>query len=87
MGFDGKYGKVTTEHGSIPDDEPVIVFRARDQLLPQVLAYYQAACMEAGSPDRHLNLIRDAGRTVKAWQQKNGMKIPDSERSKAWMAE
>jgi len=40
MGYDGKYGKVTTEHGNIPDDEPVIVFRGRDKIIPAMLRFY-----------------------------------------------
>ncbi|HEY5484425.1 MAG TPA: hypothetical protein VIK31_11555 [Propionibacteriaceae bacterium] len=34
---DSTYGKVTTEHGTIGADEPVIVFRAKDKLLPALL--------------------------------------------------
>lgn len=87
MGYDGKYGKVTTEHGDIPDDEPVIVFRARDKLLPQVLTRYKALCEQHGSPQRHLDLIQDAVVRISEWQlqHKDQVRTPDSERSRAWM--
>ena len=89
MGYDRKYGKVTTEHGGIPDDEPVIVFRARDAILPGLLEDYLRKCEQAGSPARHLDLIRGTQDQVLAWQEKNPEKVrtPDSERSRAWMSE
>lgn len=85
MGYDRKYGKVTTEFGNIPDDEPVIVFRARDKLLPKVLAYYHMFCIKEGSPRRHLNIIMNTLELVKYWQATNKTKIPDSEASRKWM--
>lgn len=86
MPIDGKYGKVTLEHGGhIPDDEPVIVFRAKDKLLPGVLAHYHMLCMHAGSPMRHLRMVAEAFYRVKGWQQDHVTKTPDSETSRAWM--
>lgn len=86
MAVDGKYGRVTLEHGDIGEDEPVVVFRARDTLLPKLLAYYHLFCMKAGSPKRHLDLIFNDRERVRAWQQENRPKLPDSEASRAWMA-
>lgn len=86
MPVDAKYGKVTLEHGDhIPDDEPVIVFRAKDKLLPQVLAHYLMLCLHAGSPNRHLRLVSDSYRRIKDWQETHATKTPDSETSRAWM--
>ena len=85
MGYDRKYGKVTTEFGNIGEDEPVVVFRARDMLLPKVLAYYHLFCLKVGSPRRHLNIILNTKEDVEKWQIENISKIPDSESSKAWM--
>lgn len=86
MAYDGKYGHVTLEHGDhIPDDEPVIVFRAKDKLLPQVLAYYHMLCMEAGSPMRHLRILAEAHQRITGWQADHQTKTPDSETSRAWM--
>lgn len=89
MGYDGKYGQVTTEHGDIPADEPVFVFRARDVTTPDLLAYYLMRCVKKGSPKRHLDGIVGAIERFRRWQQANpgNVRTPDSERSRAWMGE
>jgi hypothetical protein len=38
MAVDKKYGRVTLENGSIGEDEPVVVFRAQDVVLPRLLS-------------------------------------------------
>ena len=87
MGFDLKYGRVTTEHGEIPDDEPVIVFRARDALTPKLIGIYWNLCQAAGSPQRHLDIINENHERFDAWQDANPDKVrtPDSERSREWL--
>lgn len=89
MGFDRKYGKVTTEHGDIPDDEPVLVLRGRDAATPGALQMYETLCAALGSPERHLNLIRTARHAIEDWQREHPfeVRVPDSERSRAWMPE
>ena len=88
MGVDLKYGRVTTEHGGIPDDEPVIVFRARDLTTAKLLPYYLMLCAKAGSPVRHLDIIIGNIFRFRKWQEANPDKVrtPDSERSRAWLA-
>lgn len=78
MAVDLKYGRVTFEHGSVGEDEPVVVFRAQDELLPKVLIYYHLFCMKAGSPKRHLDIIWDALQRVYDWQNHHATKRPDS---------
>lgn len=87
MAIDRKYGRVKLEHGTIGDDEPVIVFRARDARLPEVLADYMKLCTLAGSPQRHLDLIFESYKAITDWQEENPeeVKIPDSETSREWM--
>ena len=87
MGHDLKYGQVTTEHGDIPDDEPVIVFRARDVNTLAVLSHYLKVCDQGGSPPRHLRLIAQTLFHFASWQEANQDKVrlPDSERSRQWM--
>lgn len=87
MGRDGKYGTVTTEHGDIPGDEPVIVFRARDRLTPPLLSHYYEMCKATGSPPRHLEMIQGAYKQFVQWQEEHPDEVrqPDSERSRAWM--
>ena len=84
MAKNAKYGKVTLEHGSIGEDEPVIVFRAKDVLLPKVLAYYVMCCIKAGSPKRHIDMIFETIKTVERWQLLNNARVPTSENSKSW---
>lgn len=80
MGYDLKYGAVTTEHGDIPAGEPVIVFRARDGLAPGVLAHYAQLCRDAGSPDFHVALALENERAFRQWQEENPqqVRVPDS---------
>lgn len=75
MAIDRKYGQVTTEFGTIGDDEPVVVFRAQDRLLPKLLKVYRYFCELAGSPEHHLRAIDDAATYVKAWQQANRFRV------------
>ncbi len=89
MGFDVKYGNVTTEFGNIPDDEPVIVFRARDVTTPDLLAYYLMRCVKKGSPQRHLEILLTAINRFREWQAANPdkVRVPDSERSRLWLGD
>jgi hypothetical protein len=78
MAIDLKYGRVTTEHGDLGEDEPVVVFRAQDRLLPAVLEVYWLMCENAGSPDRHLEQINAAKQAVKDWQTTHHTQTPQS---------
>lgn len=82
MGYDGKYGRVTTEHGDIPDDEPVIVFRGRDVILPELLGRYAALCEIHGSSAEHVHLVLDTSDRIEQWQNDHPdrVKVPDSAR-------
>jgi len=79
VGQDGKYGQVITERGQIPPSEPVVLFRARDALLGDVLAYYGRLCTEQGSPAHHLQRIDDTLAEVRAWQATHQTKLPTSD--------
>lgn len=77
MAFDGKYGEVKTERGNLGEDEPVIVFRAQDKLLPKVLGFYLAKCASAGSPRKHIDAVLATLKRVSEWQQSHTTKVPD----------
>lgn len=79
MAVDSKYGHVSLEKGDIGEDEPVVVFRAQDRLLPKLLKVYKILCELAGSPQHHLDLIHATAVTVKAWQAENYVKTPSSD--------
>lgn len=85
MAIDPKYGRVTLEHGNIGDDEIVVVFRAKDKILPKLLSYYHLFCLKEGSPRRHLDMVLNAKDAVDSWQKLNETKVPDSETSRQWM--
>jgi hypothetical protein len=79
MAIDSKYGRVTTERGTIGDNEPVVVFRAQDQLLPKILKIYRFLCEIAGSPGHHLAAIDRAEDAVLDWQLQHRTKTPSSD--------
>lgn len=79
MGVDGKYGRVSTEHGSIGEDEPVIVFRAQDATTPALIQAYRQLCEQAGSPQRHLDLIDMTLARFVEWQLDHFTKTPSSD--------
>jgi hypothetical protein len=79
MAIDNKYGRVTLEKGTIGEDEPVVVFRAQDKLLPKLLKVYRYFCELAGSPQRHLTAIDEAAWRVKYWQTDHPTKTPSSD--------
>lgn len=79
MGVDGKYGKVTVEKvrsTPIGEDEPVVVFRAQDKLLPRLLGKYYVLCQEDGCSAEHLKAVHQALRSVTMWQDRNPSKRP-----------
>lgn len=79
MGIDGKYGQVTTERGTIGVDEPVIVFRAQDKMLPQLLDEYVEMCLKAGSPAHHIKAVNDQKAVIIIWQASHFHKVPTSD--------
>ncbi len=73
-------GDIGKEDGTlIPPDEPLMLFRAKDQLLPQLLEDYIDLCRQAGSPDAHVKVVQAGLDKVVAWQKDNEdqVKIPD----------
>ena len=81
MAYDRKYGRIILQHGNVGDDEPVVVFRAQDKLLPKLLSYYHLFCLKAGSPRRHLDIILNTKEVIEKWQSENKTQIPNSESS------
>lgn len=82
MAIDFKYGKVTVEFPGPEENEPVIVFRAQDQLVPELLQHYRQLCEAAGSPDHHLEAIDVTKWGIEEWQAKHPdqVRVPNSNR-------
>jgi hypothetical protein len=78
MPIDRKYGRILTERGTIGPNEPVVVFRAQDRLLPKLLKVYRYFCELAGSPEHHLRAIDQAAADVKGWQENHFTQTPQS---------
>jgi hypothetical protein len=79
MGKDLKYGQVTTEHGDIGEDEPVVVFRAQDALLPILLDHYREMCGLVNAPAHHIDLIHNTRSAVLYWQATHPTQFPRSD--------
>lgn len=82
MGYDLKYGRVTTERGSIPDDEPVFLLRAQDSFAVEAIIHYLGRC--AGYPDvsdRHVVGVRRVLDVFRTWRSagKARTKVPDTD--------
>ena len=81
--IDGKYktdGNITKMDGTpIPDDEPLILFRAKDKLLPQVIENYKKLCQDAGCQPQQVESLGPLVQQVKDWQTANAgkVKLPD----------
>lgn len=78
MPIDGKYGRVQLEHGTIGKNEPVFIFRAQDELLPELLFLYHELCERNGSPQRHLDAILRSRDEILRWQEGNHTQTPQS---------
>lgn len=78
MAIDQKYGKVTLENSTIGDTEPVVVFRAKDKLLPKLLSYYVLFCLKEKSNKEHIDLVISTKDLVEKWQEQHGSKTPDT---------
>lgn len=62
----------------VPPTEPLVIFRAQDRLLPDLLALYHDLCKRAGCSKEHLQLIDERIEAVRQWQSENGHKTPDT---------
>lgn len=85
MAIDNKYGRVSfSEPNTIGEDEPVVVFRAADPLLPKVLAYYRLFCWKVCSPKLHLAAIDHSQERIEDWQRANREQVRVRPSSSNW---
>ena len=81
--IDGKYktdGVISKNDGTaLPEDEPLILFRGQDKLLPQLLEYYNQLCAQSGSPQAQIQAIQERLGAIKKWQvdHPERVKVPD----------
>lgn len=81
--IDSKYkvdGNITKLDGTpIPDDEPIILFRAKDKLTPQLLEAYKKMCLDSGCLPQQIETLSPLIERFKSWQAANPgkVKLPD----------
>jgi hypothetical protein len=56
------------DNSVLPPDEPLILFRGRDRLLPQMLDYYMSLKVEVGSTKERFNVLQSDIDAIKQWQ-------------------
>lgn len=73
--IDRKYqtsGDITKLDGTpVPEDEPLVLFRAKDNLLVPLLEHYKQMCINAGSYPKHVELLELRIQDIKKWQAQN----------------
>lgn len=74
MPHDLRYGLVLLEYGNIPEEEPVFVIRARDELAETTLAQYCTAARARGVDQAVIDRVCAANRQMAAWTNK---RLPD----------
>ena len=57
------------DHTPIPEDEPLMLFRGRDRLVPQMLEYYLKLRQEITEPKQNLTFLTGAMEKIQAWQK------------------
>jgi hypothetical protein len=80
MAYESKYGRITTERGSLGEDEPAFLIRAQDRLACPAVSAYHELCKRAGSPQEHLDGIERAYTAIADWQEAHPYLVhtPDS---------
>ncbi len=63
----------------LPDDEPIMLFRAKDKLLPDLMEYYISLRRQHGQSDANLADLRAYADELAAWQASHPdrLKYPD----------
>lgn len=80
MAIDRKYGRVSFDKSNtIGENEPVVVFRAQDAFLLNVLGYYWRLCRNNESPANHMSALQETMDEIEEWQSKNQTQVPRSD--------
>lgn len=64
-------------HTPLAPDEPVFVLRAKDRFMPDILSIYALMCEDGGSPEEHVDAVRQHRLAALEWQRHNGCRLPD----------
>lgn len=71
------YNRIQDPEGLIPEEEPVMVFRAQDKCAPAALDAWCKAAKENGVDPHMIEVVHNWSREMRHWQSIHGSKIPD----------
>lgn len=63
--------------GLIGEDEPVMLFRAKDALAPEVLEMYAALIQQRCDDPVMVAAVKEQAQAMRAWQKEHGKQFPD----------
>lgn len=71
------YDRIQDPAGLIGEDEPVMLFRAKDRLMHNVLAAYRDMLVQVGAEPHMVESVERHIDRVTHWQVENGTQTPD----------
>ena len=71
------YDRIQDPAGKIADDEPVMLFRAKDVLFPAILAKYADLLRFHNADQTMIESVLAHEAAARKWQRQNGCKLPD----------
>jgi hypothetical protein len=71
------YNRIQDPAGKIGADEPVILFRAQDALMPAILAFYADRVRQLHGDQRIIDSALAHEQATRKWQRMNKCKLPD----------
>jgi hypothetical protein len=71
------YNRIQDPAGKIGEDEPVMLFRAQDALMPAVAAFYADLLRQHRSAQHMIDTTLAHEQRIRQWQRMNGCKLPD----------
>lgn len=71
------YNRIQDPEGKIPEDEPVMLFRAKDKLFVEILQTYRGKLLYHKAQPAMIELVDQHIELAKVWQATNPTKLPD----------
>jgi hypothetical protein len=71
------YNRIQDPAGKIGEDEPVMLFRAQDRLMGEVLIKYLELLKQNGAKADIQQAVHEHINATLAWQRQHGCKTPD----------
>jgi hypothetical protein len=71
------YDRIQDPAGLIPENEPVFLIRAKDEVSALTVEKWADYAEQAGADDRMVKAARDHAKLMRIWQRKHGWQVPD----------